>query len=645
MPRPVASRWLPVALLVAAALLAFWSALSGPFIYDDHSAIVENAHLRSLLPLSTSLGAPPDTPAAGRPIVSLSLALDHAVHGLDPRGFHATNLAVHLLGALVLLALVRRTLLLPPAPASTARARWLGFAVALLWLVHPVQTEVVNYAIQRSESLMSLFYLLTLLLALRARGHTRFGLGGVVACALGMASKESMVTAPVAVVLFDLAYRERGIAEVVRTRAPLWIGLAGTWGVLALLWVGAPRGASVGTGLGVSPLVWALNQSEAVLGYLRLVFWPSELVLDYGLPRTLGLDEVWPQLLGLGAILAGVIALLAARPRAGFPALFFFLALAPTSSLIPIATEVAAERRMHLALAGPLALAVVVTFDALVRRLGTRAAPVGVVLLAGIAATLGAVTHARNLEYQSDVAIWRTVAERAPRNARGHYNLGTVLVAEGALPEAEAAYRRALELEPGYLRARYNLGVVLGMQGRADEAIRALEAALAIDPADPAAHQSLGILREGRGQRREAALHYRRALAREPGRSVAALKLAWILATDSGADRGQRLEAVRLAERVNQATGGADPSVLEVLAAAYAAAGRLDEAAALAERGQRLAREAGAPELEARLRDERDRYARGLPVELQDPDPPSHNPPQPQARPAPEPPQQLRGAP
>ncbi len=599
------------------ALLVYRSALFTPFIYDDHSAIVENPNLRSLRPLRDSLAAPRDTPAAGRPLVSFSLAVDHALFGLDPRGYHATNLAIHGLGALALLGLVTRTLRLPVfAGRFAASAGGLGLAVALVWLVHPLQTEVVNYAIQRSESLMSLCYLLTLLASLRAGRTPGFAIVAVAACALGMAAKESMVTAPLAVVLYDLAYREGTRAEVARARAPLWAGLAAGWVVLALLWAGAPRGNSVGTGLGVTPLQWALNQAEVVVHYLRLVIWPVGLVLDYGLPRPLGPADVRAELVGLAALLAGVLWLFVTRPRVGYPALFFFLVLAPTSSVVPIATEVAAERRLHLALAGPISLAVVGGLVLLTRAFGGRSPRLGLALLALLVGGLGLLSHRRTLEYRSEASIWATVTERAPDNYRAHYNLGTSLGAEGRLAEAESALRHALAIEPGHLRSRYNLGVVLAMQGLSEPAIRELEAALVLDPGDPAAHQSLAILLQARGERSRAAEHYRRALERDPGRTVAQVRLAWILATAPEPELRDAAEASRLAELANQALRGADPGALEVLAAAYAAAGRPRDAAAAAARAAELAELAGDRELAERLRSVRERHAQGLGVEL-----------------------------
>src|SRR5438552_10708385 len=133
----------PAALLVAAALIAYGNALTGPFVMDDRGTIVDNANIRQLWPFTTALTGPPQSAVAGRPIVSLSLAINYALGGLSPWGYHAWNLGVHLLAALVLFGILRR--MLPDVPA---------FICALLWLVHPLQTEVIDYVTQRTETMM-----------------------------------------------------------------------------------------------------------------------------------------------------------------------------------------------------------------------------------------------------------------------------------------------------------------------------------------------------------------------------------------------------------------------------------------------------------------------------------------------------------
>ncbi len=202
--------------LVVAGALAYATSFSNPFLYDDQTAIVKNAQIRTLSPLSVPLTPPRDTPEAGRPLVNLSLAANYAYGGLDVTSYHVTNLALHLLVALVLFGVVRRTLLAGGSnrlhqgyggqedPQLRMHADALALGCALVWVLHPLNTEVVNYLVQRTESLMALCYLTTLYCAIRAKAHPDrwpWRAAAIAACAAGMASKESMVTAPLMVLV------------------------------------------------------------------------------------------------------------------------------------------------------------------------------------------------------------------------------------------------------------------------------------------------------------------------------------------------------------------------------------------------------------------------------------------------------------
>ena len=152
------------ALVIAvAALAAYANSLSGPFIFDDPSSIVSNPTIRSLWPPWDALAAPRvGVTVGGRPVLNLSLAVNYALGGTNVVGYHVGNLAIHLAAALALFGLVRRTLLGAAGGRFAPDATFLAAAAAGLWVVHPLQTESVTYVIQRAESLMGMFYLLTL---------------------------------------------------------------------------------------------------------------------------------------------------------------------------------------------------------------------------------------------------------------------------------------------------------------------------------------------------------------------------------------------------------------------------------------------------------------------------------------------------
>jgi hypothetical protein len=492
-------RLVEAAALVAVVALVYARALPGPFVFDDRASIVENESLRSLWPLGAVLAQPAELTTSGRPIVALSFAVDHALYGLDARGFRITSGAIHAVCAILLAAVVRRTLRSPRlAERFAAHAEPIAFSAALLFAVHPLASEVACYASARTESLMAAFFLATLYAAIHARtserpwGWIALAIG---CCALGMASKEVMATAPVVIALYDVVFLRAPDAGERRVRTVLWTGLAATWAVLLVLVLGQPRSESAGFALWVTPLVYLANQCRVLPEYLRLVLWPSPLRLDYGLPEPLALGDVWA-----GAAFLVALALLSFYalwrwPAAGFVGVICFAILAPSSSVVPIVSEVGAERRMYLPLAALVTLAVSVGWLGLSHVARARRAPwlVGIVALA-----LAGVSASRAGDYADEIALWRADVRAAPENARPRYNLSRALRRAGREDEARvehlatvrreiAFYQRILPFQPDRVQALGDLAtlhVIAGELARADELYAQV---LELAPTDPTA--------------------------------------------------------------------------------------------------------------------------------------------------------------
>ena len=536
-------------LLIAAGLIAYANSLAAPFIFDDLGAIVDNPDIRQLWPVWREADSSARPSLNSRPVVLFSLALNYAVDGLEVRGYHAVNIGLHILCGLVLYGIVRRTLRSPQTgDRFQGAADVLGLSCALLWLVHPLHTQTVNYIVQRSESIMGLCYLLTLYCVIRGLAPDnlrRWRVGAVIVCGLGMASKEVMVTAPLLVLLYDRAFWAASWAQLWGRRWGLYTGLAATWGVLAALMWSRPHGDSVGFSAGVGPLDYALNQTVAVVGYLQKAFWPDPLVLDYGFVAPLSLSAAWPYAAALSALLLVAAATVWRWPRLGFPGVWFFVTLAPTSSLVPIVNEVGAERRAYLALAGLIALVVVGAHLALAWRCRRRAAaaaplahPVSLALVVVVlAVALAAGTISRNREHASSERLWRTVVDAVPQNPRGHLYLGLALDDRGDPQAALEHYRRAVQIKPDYAEAHNNLGMALGRQERVEEAIHHFRQALRLRPDLPQAHNNLGTALVGVGLPGKAADHFLRALQLKPEYADAHNNLGTALARQGHVDQ------------------------------------------------------------------------------------------------------------
>jgi len=287
-PAPPASRlWWRIVLLVTA----------GAVIYANSSvSVINNTSIRGWS--SQMFAAGREVPTAGRPLVNASMAVNYAIGGLDVRGYHLWNIGLHLLCTALLFALVHCTLLLSRVPEwLRQQAVNLSLAIALLWCVHPLNSEVIDYITQRSESTMALAYLLTIYASSRAfESPRRIGWQAlaVAACGAGMACKESMVTAPIAVVLYDATLVFGSLAEALKRRWRFYAALASTWLILAALLRTGARVYSAGFSTRVSAWTYLLNQTIMIVRYLRLAVWPSSLVVNYGWPRTLTLIDVLP---------------------------------------------------------------------------------------------------------------------------------------------------------------------------------------------------------------------------------------------------------------------------------------------------------------------------------------------------------------
>lgn len=535
--------WLPV-LLVLTGAVAYLNSFAAGFVWDDTHDIVLNQRLHGIL----TAVEPPWSGGSYRPVAYLTFALNYAHGGVsEVWSYRLFNVAIHLAAGLALYGIVRRTLLLPSIPERCRRAApWLALATALLWTVHPLQTEAVTYIVHRYESLMGLFYLLTLYCVLRgatAEAHARWWYAGaVVSCALGMGSKEVMATAPLLVLTYDRVFLAASWRDVFTRRGALYLGLAATWVILYFPILGALNGTERWAGFQrehLPMLPYLLTQPAVILYYLRLALWPDHLCIDLGWPAVdlSRFGETWPQIvvpaLIVGALLAGTIYALFRRPWLGFVGLWFFGILSVTSSIMPVA-DLAAERRMYLSLAAVCLLVALAGWwlHEWVRQRwnlspSQAATLTGVVAIAVVAA-LSLRTGKRNEDYYTEESIWRNVVAERPENPRGHANLAAVLLHRGAIDEAFVELDTALRLNPTARTAHRSLGMAFERLGKDDRAFAHFLRAVADDPADFLAHQSLGEQYQKRGELGLAEEHYRTVLRFVPESAEAHYRLGTV---------------------------------------------------------------------------------------------------------------------
>ena len=468
-------------------LLAIYGhTLHDPFVFDDLDAIVDNASLHSL---TTAFSPPPDTPVSGRPLVNLSFALSAMLGGgLVPFGFRIVNLALHALNALLAYALLGRVLARPGVPERVrARARLCALLSALLWACHPLSSEAVLYVTQRTELMAGACVLASVWCAVRfleapaaPSARTQLLLAAL-SCCIGGACKESVVAIPVLVLALDLAFYGRSLSNAWREHRALYIALGLSLVPLLLPLMAAARDRTAGLGLGVTAWQSLALGGHALVWYLRLSLWPAPLSVTYNWSYR---GNYWVEDAIATALLGLSLVSLRARPWLGAAGIWVFALLAPSTSLIPIISEVAAERRMYLPLLAVMSVGVGLAYYALAAR---RELAMGTCLLLTAASAWG--SHARARDFASAQALFSAALRADPNNPQAMWGLARALRERGETERALQLYERMAAKPYTYegpaswgtrgLMAAADLYRELGDEPHARDAVRR---ALAHDP-------------------------------------------------------------------------------------------------------------------------------------------------------------------
>lgn len=444
--------------VVAAAIAVYAGAVDGAFIFDDLPHIVHNPALRQVGDFGAALDSEYQET---RPVYLASVAVSYWISGPDPAAFRIVNIALHA----VCVALVYALGLLM-TPADDRRLRWFPAIAALVFAVHPLATEGVTYINSRSGLLIA-----------------AFGMGAIVALARGwrwlavalmvMAAgcKESAVVVPVLAGLYLALFRGRG---AVREVWPLLLPVV----IVPVLFLLRDNPHEGTIGAGTLPLVhqW-LTQPRVLVLFLLLAVAPVRQNIDYDFRVSTGLEL---EVIGAVAVLVG-LAYGAWRwrrraPIASFGLAWFFVAIAPTNSVVPF-KDFIAERHLYLPLVGLALIGGWAAALAIARR------RVAVAAVAVYAVALAALTVARNEVLGDPLALWTETVVSSPNKARPHVNLGILLLQRGEPTEGYFHLARAVELDPSDAAAQYNLGVYFEHAGERERAVDHLRQAVALRPA------------------------------------------------------------------------------------------------------------------------------------------------------------------
>lgn len=428
------------AALVALATIAAYAGAAGTtWQYDDFRVVVIDGDVHSWSAWWASM-------PGMRPLTKASYVANWLVSP-EPAGFAVTGAAMHVASSLLVLALVRRWLA-AFAPALP-RPGFAALAAALVFALHPAQTEAVVYIAGRSTVLSSLCTLAALYAWERARDGSPYAwrAAAMVLFAAALAAREVAWLLPFAIVLVEVARGGR-LGDALKRTLPFWLAAA----ALAALVLAVPSYRRLlETSLSIrAPLDNLVAQVDAVAYLVAHPLLTLRLNFDPDLAAREAIDAAWIAKSGaLAAIVALGVAQVRRRPWLGFGILWFVLALAPTHG--PLARyELANDRQLHLAIVGPALIAGV-----LLASWTARAAANAALALAAI--VLGAATFVRVADYASEVRLWEATVRANPANARAWNNLGHAWQLAGEPERARAAYERALAIDPEHRKARGNL--------------------------------------------------------------------------------------------------------------------------------------------------------------------------------------------
>ncbi len=507
--------FLALIVLVVIGTVIYANSFGNGFVWDDFPLLVHNIRIRSLRNIPAMFL---NIKGGGyRPLREASYALDYFFWGLNPWGYHLSNLLFHLLNAVLVYSIM-----------NLLFGRWkLALLIGIFFVSHPIATESVTWISGRRDVLTAFFFFLALFLYLKSnrpsRGKIFLYLGSLTAFILALMAKEMAITLPLVIILSDYSFRLRKKSATFMA----WIKPYLPFLVLTLFFAlfflkvsTAQEGKYHWYG---SRLLMVLNSPKLISSYLGLLLLPLNLSADHFFPISTSLRS-WPLLASWGLIffLGGVLLWSFRRSRPLFFSLgWFFLTLLPVSNIFVPLRNPLSERFLYIPALGfyvflALTLEKIGTgrWGRFSLRGGRKWAPVLFILLLIF---YGSTTWRRNSDWKNSLTLWSKTVQQNSVSPRVWNNLGIAYMKRGRYDKAGEAFRESLRLNPAYLLPYLNLGYLYEDKGEDEGAVKVYKEALALNPGSAKLHKALADVYGKQGKNKAALRHYRKALALDPG--------------------------------------------------------------------------------------------------------------------------------
>jgi protein O-mannosyl-transferase len=649
------TEFLLLLLFVIFVFIIYSNSIKGPFIFDDTFNVRDNPHIRlTKLSLDGIIRAGFESPCRNRPVANISFALNYFVNRYDLPGYHLVNILMHIATGIILFFFIKATLgslndhdqklqfekntlqgkqncsihnstnlsistsLNSFNPAAN-EILFISFFTAFIWLVHPIQTQTVSYIVQRMNSMAAMFYILSLLLYVKARlaniKREKLGLysGCILSGLLSLGSKEIAATLPFFIFLYEWYFFQEVSLKWIKRNSIYILCLLFIIILMALLYLGAHPMDKILSGYSHRDFTIGqrvLTEFRVIIYYISLILFPHPMRLNlvHDIPLSNSFIDPITTLLSFIAISGLIVAAiwLAKKKRLlSFSLLWFMGNLVIESSVIDL--EIIFEHRLYL----PSMFFILMLVSLVYRFANSKW--IGYFLLCAVVIVFSVWTYQRNIVWSDDVSLWEDCVAKSPHKSRQHYNLGVVLARNGNLEDAIKHYRKALKIKPDYLEAYYNLGNALARKGNAEAAMTNYNKVLEINPDYVAAYYNKSRIFLNQGKIGEAIDNYQRTLIINSEMTEALYNLSWIYATSGNRKYRNGEKAVKLAEKLCLLTDYQQPLALDALAAAYAENGKFDKAVLTTQMALKLAFHIGPKELALGLEKRLKLYHAGRP--------------------------------